>query len=141
MFKPGTQTPALSALVSVIGIRRGNPDSGIPPAVEIRMRFENTGEEPATFDPKTVVLVNAALQSFAPPEVHPPKTVQILPGQTQMISVFFPFPPGMSPQMMPLDAVRLRWQISIDDKPYLQSVVLRAARRRWGTTIGSVIYE
>ena len=128
MFKPGTQTPALSVLTSVIGIRRGNPDSAIPPAVEIRMRFENTGQEAATFDPKSLVLVTGSLQSFTCSRRCIRRNFfQIAPGQTQTASVFFPFPPGMNPRMMSLDALRLRWQVTIEEKPYLQTVVFERA--------------
>jgi hypothetical protein len=127
MFKPGSQAPALSVMVSVIGIRRGDPDKSIPPAVELRMRFENNGKEPARFDPQTLVLVTGSLQSFAPPQVHPPTTIQIEPGQTQMANVFFQFPPGSSPATMPLDALRLRWEVQLEGKPYLQTVVFERA--------------
>ncbi|HET6250825.1 MAG TPA: hypothetical protein VFE47_24255 [Tepidisphaeraceae bacterium] len=127
MLKPGTQTPALSVLVSVIGIRRGDPDHGVPPAVEIKMRFENSGAETVTFDPQSLQLQTGSLQSFAKPEVHPPRAMEIAPGQTQSASLFFPFQPGASPGTVALDALRLRWQIIIDGKPYLQTVTFERA--------------
>src|SRR5882757_1729833 len=64
MLKQGTQTPSLSVMVSVTGIRRGDADNRTPGAVEVRMRFENNGQVPVTFDPHSASLVTGALQSF-----------------------------------------------------------------------------
>ena len=127
MFKPGSQSPTVSVMASVIGIRRGDPDRGIAPAVEIRMRFENSDSQPASFDPHSLALVTGRLEPLGTPEVHPPTALQILPGQPQTISTFFPLPPGTNPRTMPLDALRLRWEITLDGKPYLQTVVFERA--------------
>lgn len=118
-----SQRPPLSVLVSVIGVRRGGTAAAAPPAVEIRMRFENNGMVPVTFDPSTLSLVTATLQNFQPPEVHGPRPLQINPGQDAQISVFFPFPPGVDPRYSGTQSLRLRWQVQIDGQVVPQTAL------------------
>src|SRR5690349_11363613 len=73
MLKQGTQSPSLSVMVSVIGIRRGNADNRTPDAIEVRMRFENQGQAAVSFDPHSASLVTGGLQSFDPPDAAPPQ--------------------------------------------------------------------
>ena len=123
VFRKGTDSerPPLSVMVSVIGIRRGGSTVEAPPAVEVRMRFENNGKTPATFDPSTLSLVSGTLQPFLQPEVHGPKPLQLAPGQSQTISAFFPFPRGVEPGAMGLDSLRLRWQVQLDNQSIPQT--------------------
>jgi len=127
MLKQGTQTPSLSVMVSVIGLRQADSDNRLPPAIEVRMRFENNGQAPITFDPHSASLVTGALQSFDQPDARPPAPLQIAPGQTQTQTLFFPFPPGSAPRTMALDSLRLRWQVQIDGQPYLQTAYFERA--------------
>jgi hypothetical protein len=117
-----SQKPTLSVMASVIGIRRGGSTANAPPAVEVRMRFENNGPANVTFDPSTLNLVSGTLQPFSKPEIHGPKPVmQLAPGQTQTISVFFPFPHGTDLISMGLDTLRLRWEVQLDKETVLQT--------------------
>lgn len=109
-----SQRPPITVMVSVIGIRRGGRDESAPPAVEIRMRFENNGSVPMTFDPATLTLVTGTLQIFEPPEVHGPRPLQLRPADTATIGAFFPFPPGARPRDFGTDSLRLNWQIQLE---------------------------
>lgn len=121
MRKPGSQVPAVSMLTSIIGLRYGAPSNNVPPALEIRMRIENTGSQPLTFDPRSAILVNGALQSFDPPEAHTNGPVHVAANQTDIVTLYFPFPPHTYPREMPLDTLRLRWQVELEGQSYLQT--------------------
>ncbi len=127
MLKQGTQSPSLSVMVSVIGIRRGSADNRTPDAMEVRMRFENQGHAAVTFDPHSASLVTGGLQSFDPPDAAPPQPITIAPGQTQSQTLYFPFPPGTLPRTMALDTLRLRWQVQIEGQSYLQTAYFERA--------------
>ncbi|HEX3357034.1 MAG TPA: hypothetical protein VHS31_08695 [Tepidisphaeraceae bacterium] len=120
--QPGKQVPTLSVMASVIGIRRGDPHANVPPAVEIRLRFENNGPVAVSFEPRTLDLVTGSLQEFEPVETRPAPPFQLSTGQSQTVSAFFPFPPGFHPRMPSLDALRLRWTVTIDNQPVSQTV-------------------
>ena len=69
---------AVSAMASVIGVRREDRGEGIPESVEIRLRLENDGPEPATFDPHSLEL--AAPPSccrFPSPVVRTPSPIKL----------------------------------------------------------------
>ena len=120
--QPEKQEPTLTVMASVVGIRRGDPGAKIPPAVEIRLRFENNGPVPVSFEPRTLDLVTGSLQDFQPVETRPSQPFQLATGQSQTISAFFPFSQGLHPGMMSLDALRLRWHVTIDGQPVMQTV-------------------
>ncbi|HWE02813.1 MAG TPA: hypothetical protein VG326_10430 [Tepidisphaeraceae bacterium] len=129
VFRKGadSQQPPLSVMVSVIGIRRGGSTADAPPAIEVRMRFENNGQAKVSFDPSTLNLVSGTLQPFLQPEVHGPKPLQLAPGQNQTISAFFPFPRGAGPRTMGLDSLRLRWQVQVDNQVIPQTAYFERA--------------
>lgn len=122
-----TQRPPVSVLASVIGIRRTGATAAAPPAVEVRMRFENNGQIPITVDTSTFSLDTGTLIPLEQPEVHGPRTFQVAPGQSQTISSFFPFPPGLRPRDPGLDSLRLRWQIQIDNHVVPQTAYFELA--------------
>jgi len=65
-----SQSPAVVALASVIGVHVADKKLDIPESVELRLRLENNGQETATFDPATMQLTSAHLQPFPPPIIH-----------------------------------------------------------------------
>ena len=62
---PGAATAEpVRTLVSVAGIRRADPASGLPVSVEVRLRLENTSAVPVSFDPASLALFSAGLKQF-----------------------------------------------------------------------------
>ena len=122
VFEKGAQPPrpAASATALIVGVRRGGINNA-PPAVEIRMRFENTGHGHLTFDSESLRLVAGTLQTFSRPEIHGPHPLQLAPGESQTISAFFPLTSQFGPNLMGVDTLRLTWQIQIDGQPVPQT--------------------
>jgi hypothetical protein len=130
MLKGNTsQKPPVSVLASVVGIRRTGATTAAPPAVEVRMRFENNGQVPISMDTGTLSLVTGTLIPLDAPEVHMqgPKVLQIAPGQPVTFSAFFPFPPTIVPHDPALNSLRLRWQIQIGDQVVPQTAYFERA--------------
>jgi len=135
VFRKGAdnQKPPVSAMVSVVGVRTPDEDAHIPFCVEIRMRFENNGKVPVTFDPHTLQLVAGSLQTFDPPTSRPNEPLQIPPNQVHVITAYFPFPPGHNASSMGIDTLRLRWTIQIDNQTVPQTAYLSVLRQRFIT--------
>lgn len=122
--------PAVSALVSVIGIRREDRKLGVPESIEIRMRLENNGPETVVFDPRTLSLTNGRLVPFPPPIVRPPGPITLAPTQSVTLSAFFPLPrtPGHDGD---LDSLELRWIAQVGTQSVSQSASFRRVYPRF----------
>ena len=118
------QAPAVTAMVSVVGILQGNQKGEIPDAVEIRMRFENNGPEPLTFDPHTLDLTTPLLLPFPRPIVRPPGPLTVAPMKAGNLAVQFPLPP-LPNGSGDLNLLQLDWNIQIGGKNVSQSVRFR----------------
>jgi hypothetical protein len=128
VFRRGTQqSPPLTALATVIGIRRADPNRHAPAAVVIRLRFENNGPQTASFDPGTLELVTGTLQAFPRPAITPPTTIDLAAGQRADVNASFPFPPGTGPGQMDLNNLRLRWTVRVDNFPVPQTALFERA--------------
>ena len=121
------QSPPLSVMVSIIGVRRADAKAGLPASVEVRLRMEANGPAHVTFDPHTLELVTGSLQPFGAPITQPPTSISLNPGQTQNVSAFFPFPPGTSYRTLILDTLRLRWLVQIDNQTVPQTAYFERA--------------
>ena len=98
------------ALVSVIGISRAT--EGRPDAVEVRMRLENIGRQPATLIEDSLSLVSADLESFGKASVHPTVDRTVPPGATKVFDISFPLPESHQPKDYNLRGLNLRWALS-----------------------------
>lgn len=107
------QAPPLTALVTILGVRKADPDHHAGPAIDVRMRFESNGTEPVTFDPSSLDLVTGSLWPFPHPYVNPPMQLTLTSGQQQNITATFPFPPNTRPEQMDLNELRLRWVVHV----------------------------
>src|SRR5512133_3592707 len=74
-------SPAVSAVASVIGVRRADHKLGIPTSVEVHLRIDNTGPQPVILDPNTFELTDGTLSSFPPPMVTPSQQLDLAPWQ------------------------------------------------------------
>jgi hypothetical protein len=101
------------ALVSVIGVRRADRASGLPPSVEVRLRIENDSQATVSLDPAGLELVSADLQSFPEPIVRPPGGLEIPPGESRVIATYFPFPLGRRTSDLDLDGLNVRFRLRI----------------------------
>ncbi|HWE92585.1 MAG TPA: hypothetical protein VG269_01310 [Tepidisphaeraceae bacterium] len=95
------------------------------PAIEFRMRFENTGSENVRFDPASLSLTNGTLQSFPPPATTPGAVIQIAPNTTHDVNVLFSFPPGQNAANFSIDNLRLRWDVEIKGQAVPQAVMFQ----------------
>jgi hypothetical protein len=119
----GNSVPSLSAIISLGGVRRADSESGIPSSVEVRIRLENTGVEPATLDPAGLELIPASLEAFDPAITVPPGVITVPPGQSQTITAYFPFQRGKSYDTMNLDTLRVKLGAKIGAQTIPMSVV------------------
>ena len=119
----GPRSTVATAMASVIGFRRADRDRGIPDSVELRLRLENSGNDPITFDPRTLVLTSGQLVTFPPPILRAPDTITLDSGQATSLTVFFPFPPRVDWDQF--DTLVLRWIVRIRDQPVTQTLRFR----------------
>lgn len=121
LSRGGEQPSPLTVLISVLGVHKQDVRKNIPYSVVLRLRFENTGSIPVVFDPRTLDLVTGTLQPFEPALPQPDLPVTIPPGRRITVSAKFPFPSGRTPSDMDLSHLRLRWEVTIDKYPVVQT--------------------
>jgi len=121
--KSGQQDPAVSALVSVIGVRREDSKEGIPESVEVRLRLENNGSETVTFDPPSLELTDARVLPFPPPVMRAPSRITLDTMQSTTLTAFFPLPERSGSGDM--DALALRWIVQIGGQKVTQTANFR----------------
>jgi hypothetical protein len=119
----GQQSPALSAMASIIGVHRDDRRVDIPESIEVRLRLENNGTETVVFDPHTLELTNTQLLAFPAPVVRAPSQITLNAMQGATLTAFFPLPQHL--QAGDLDALMLRWVIQIGGQKLSQSVNFR----------------
>jgi hypothetical protein len=109
---------AARVLASVVGVRRADSDTQRPREIETRVRVENVGQEPITFDPQSLVLVTADLVELQPTLVEPPSIPEIPPGGDATVTAYFPVPGGGgSYDARTLAGLDMRWHLRIGARP------------------------
>ncbi|HTW94264.1 MAG TPA: hypothetical protein VMD30_05705 [Tepidisphaeraceae bacterium] len=109
---PPQQSPPLTAMATVVGVVDANQKQGIPESVDVRLRLEDTGTDPISFDPRSMDLIDGSLMEFLPPRVQQtPVTLQ--PTEAASVDALFPFPPGYSASNTNMSSMELRWQVQI----------------------------
>ena len=113
--------PPLTVYVWLMGIRQAEPHSPIPPSVEVRMKFDNHGTRPVSFDPSSLELETGELRPLPSPILNPAIPFEVPPGSNHELAAYFPFPPGTSSQTLDLTHFRVRWRVQIDSQPITQT--------------------
>lgn len=113
--QPAQQPPA-QVLATVLGVRNADPAHHIPLSIETRLRIENVGSQPITFDPAQMQLTTADLVQFPPPLVYPDSSFTIPPGLSTVVTANFPFPAGTTYESYDLSTIHLRWNIRIGER-------------------------
>jgi hypothetical protein len=127
--QPGTQSPApLTALATVVGVRREDSHENLPESIQIALRLENNGSQAVEFDPHTLQLMTGKLFVFPPPILRPAAPIQLAAGQTADFTAFFPFPSGVDYDSIDLNDLRLHWAIRIDNQVVSQSAEFQRVR-------------
>jgi hypothetical protein len=122
---PATQPatpPPVTAYATVVGVRRADSGEHLPLSIQVRLRLDNHGPLPASFDPASLDLTTGELVRFPPPLVRPPGPVTLEPGQTLISEAYFPFPPGATFDNINLQTLQFNWTVVLDGHPIAQSV-------------------
>ncbi len=125
---PSTQSaqgPAVSTSVSVIGVRKDDSTDHLPASVEVRLRFDNNGLQPVTFNPHTLQLLNGELLKFPPPILDSHDSINLNSQESAVVSAYFPFPPGKGADDTDLDSLQLRWNVTVEGRTVGESVNFR----------------
>jgi len=101
---------------------QANSKADVPESVEVRMRIEDTGTDPITFDPQSLQLIDGSLMAFMPARVQQTPVI-LQPTDAASVDALFPFPPGYSPDNTNMSSVELRWQVQIDKGAQIAQVV------------------
>ncbi len=122
---PSTQPdmgPPLSALASIVGIRREDRDARLPESIEVRLQLNNNGPQQVMFDPNALRLTDGSLFNFPPPIIQASQPLDLAPGQSLMLGVFFPIPAGRDYDDFDLESFQLRWTVQLGGRPVTQVV-------------------
>jgi hypothetical protein len=124
--QPSQPVPA-QVLATIIGIR--NPDSkvNLPLSMEVRLMIENVGNQPVTFDARSMQLSTGDLVPFQPPLFNATSSAVIPPGQSAIVTANFPFPNGANYDQVDLSILHLRWLIRVGDREVQQIQEFRRA--------------
>jgi hypothetical protein len=113
---PGRENASVRAIAAVRGVRRADPDELIGESVEVRLRLENATGAPVTVTDEGLELLSGDLQSFARPHLKPGRTSVVSPGDSLLVTAWFPFPDGASRDELDLSTLILHWRVHLDDE-------------------------
>ena len=99
----------LTAMGSVIGLRNEDQEQRIPESIEVRLRLDNTGNEPVSFDPRSMELMTGELIKFRPAMVRAPSQIVLESLQSTTLTALFPIPDNAGE----MRTLILRWVVQI----------------------------
>ncbi len=109
--QPGSQA---RSVVSLVGVRRQDKETGAPPQVEFRMRVENLGSVSCTLEQHSLQLLSGALEPFGVAQLESNDPPLIAAGASSNFVVLFPVAPGRRINDIDLRSLNLRWGIAFD---------------------------
>ena len=109
--RPGSQA---RSVVSLVGVRRHDSQTGAPPQVEFRMRVENLGSVPCTLEQHSLQLLSGALEPFGAAQLESNDPPLIAAGTSSNFVILFPAAPGRNIDDIDLRSLNLRWAIAFD---------------------------
>ncbi len=109
--KPGSQA---RSIVSYVGVRREDTQTGAPPQVEFRMRVENLGSVTCTLEQHSLQLLSGALEPFGGAQLVSNDPPVIAAGASSNFIVLFPVAAGRAIEDIDLRSLNLRWAIAFD---------------------------
>lgn len=125
------QPPPVAAFASVVGIRNEDKQQHLPEAVEVRLRVDNNGPQTVAFDPRSMDLSTGDLFRFPPPIIESTGPVTLVPGESALVTAYFPFPGGRSYDGFDLQSLQLRWSEQIGPQPVVQVANFRQEYQRY----------
>jgi hypothetical protein len=102
-------------LLRVVGIRKPSKQTGRPAQVEVRLRIENLGENPALLDVDSVSLVTADLRTIGVPEMSP-APAPVPRGAFAVYDIVFRMPPGARPKDYDLAGLNIGYTIEFGEQ-------------------------
>jgi hypothetical protein len=108
---PGGQA---RSIVSFVGVRRKDRETGAPPQVEFKLRVENLGSIPCTLEQHSLQLLSGALEPFGAAQLTGADAPVIAPGASANYALLFPPAEGRTIDSIDLRSLNLRWGISFD---------------------------
>ncbi len=106
---PGAQA---RSVVSVVGVRRKDSETGAPPQVEFRLRVENLGSVPCSVEQHSMQLLSGKLEPFGAAQLQSADSPLIAEGASANYEVLFPVPTGQRIDDIDLRSLNLRWSIA-----------------------------
>jgi hypothetical protein len=103
----------LRVFSTIVGLRRPDSKANLPASVEMRFLVENNSQQPARVDPTSFRLMDALLQTLDPPISEPAGPIEIAPGQSTTIPVYFPLTGNRDPQGHETQSFTLHWAIDL----------------------------
>jgi hypothetical protein len=119
LYVDGEPDSQARGLVTVNGIRR--PDDGRGAVVEVRLRIENLGANPAQLVTESLALVSADLREMGSARVAP-EPAPIERGAVGLYDVAFELPAGQTPSDYDLDGLNLKWEVDFGDKRVMSGI-------------------
>lgn len=117
---PTTQ-PVVTTYVTVVGIHRAEPKRDLPESIRVRIRIDNDGAQPITFDANSMRLTTGNLFRFPNPIVEENPQLSVPSLESAMIEVIFPFPDHETFEDLDLHTLMLQWSVEAGSDRISQS--------------------
>lgn len=112
----GDPSSQARVLLTVVGIRRADKQSGRPVQVEVRMQVENLGSTPARLEVEGLALRDSDLTAFDTAVVVPAVPEPIANGESAVYEIAFPLPAGVAFSDLELRGLHVSWVISFGER-------------------------
>ena len=121
-------SPEARAVISVLGVRRSLPQHPERRGLELAVLIENLGDEPVSFDPADVELLDADLESIEGPVGDAPAK-EIGPGASRRYELAFLLPRGADLDGASFAGLNARLTLEIGERRLTRSLSLERRER------------